>query len=147
MNRRDLLDHLPTFAIGTVAVILACSVAAPAINAAGGGMGGTPAREDQVPAGADYSAAECTDISSAVSCGGLYVLACCTESSCGYVVTDGNSLWAVSCASTSDCDAAADDLLDYCDQGSGDSGYGDDMDTGYPDPAERRRRVAHARRP
>ena len=92
-----------------------------------GGASGPAATDAQIPAGADYSAAECIDITAEVPCGGDYVLACCTSSACGYLITDGDYLYAVECASTSDCDAAAQEVLNYCggDSGGwgGDSGY------------------------
>ena len=100
---------------------IACTTAPAATDALG--KSGKPAADDVVPSDIDYDTTMCTDLSDDVSCGGYYVLACCDSSSCAYIVTDGETGAAVfDCASTSDCSAAADDLIAYC--GGGDSGGG-----------------------
>lgn len=108
----------------TVLSISGCSPTTTASTAAGGS--GKAASENAVPD--EYSDWECLDLTDDVSCGGYYVLACCNQTECGYVVTDGETGgWAVMCASTSDCDAAATELLAYC--GGGDTGGA--YDTSY----------------
>ena len=138
MPSSALARHLPALATAAACIAIACVAASP-VNSLGKG-GGKAATADQVPADAGYTAAQCVDLTDDVPCGGQYVLACCTDSACGYVVTDGTSLSAAfQCSSTSDCDAAADAVLGYC--ADGDSGRGGD--TGY-DSIRARQRILRA---
>ena len=135
--RPAFLRHLPTIAMTAACIAIACVAASP-VSAIGQG-GGKPASADQLPPDAGYDASECVDVTDYVSCDGQYVLACCTSTACGYVVTDGSTYWLTACASTSDCQNAADAVLAYC--GGGDSGAAGD--TGY-DSTHARQRLLRA---
>ncbi|MBM4366950.1 MAG: hypothetical protein FJ102_12125 [Deltaproteobacteria bacterium] len=127
MNSSSILVIAASVAAFTVTLgVLACS---PASNAASAlGKTGSPADDEMVPDDSTYDVTECVEFSDELPCGGYYVLACCDSSSCAYIVTDGETGAATFvCASTSDCEAAGQELLDYC--GYGDSGGG--WDTGY----------------
>ncbi len=105
----------------------ACSTSNKATQALPDNVKGQAAQDSQVPDDAGYATTACVEFSSEFPCLGAYVLGCCDDTSCAYIVTDGEQYEIFACDGY-DCTEAAEHLATYCSDG-GDTGY--TSDTGY----------------